>query len=143
MAECTYLDLRKAREARKMSRALLAEAIHVSDDTLERWETGKTTPDPEDVDRIGEALEDPSLWHRWMLSHYDSYRRRYFATQNLALPVAIANLGLKIEELLGMQHAALSDAIDGAIDNPALHGDYKERVQALVAAACTAAQQLG
>lgn len=142
MAEFTHLELRDARDAKKIPRWKLASEVNVSEETIERWESGKCAPGPEDVDRIGEALNDPTLWHRWMLSHYDSYRRRYISTQNLALPVAIANLGLKVDDLTGLQRAALSDAIDGKIDDPSLRNSYRARLQEIIAAASTAMQQI-
>ena len=74
MAEFTEKDLRKARESKGLPRWKLGEKIGVSESTIERWESGETVPTPEDIDNIGEALGEPTLWHKWMLSHYDSYR---------------------------------------------------------------------
>ena len=52
MAEFTHLDLRREREARKMQRWKLADAVGVSEWTVERWEKGEVIPDPDDVGRI-------------------------------------------------------------------------------------------
>jgi transcriptional regulator with XRE-family HTH domain len=50
----------------------LSELLGVSESTLARWESGEIRPDPDDVDRLAAAVGDLTLWHRWMLSTYDS-----------------------------------------------------------------------
>ena len=49
MAECTGLDLRKARDAQKMPRWQLGQMIGVSEDTIRRWEMDEIRPEPDDV----------------------------------------------------------------------------------------------
>lgn len=77
MEEFTYKDLQKLRKSRDMTQWQLAAAAGVSEDTVGLWERGKQKPDPDDVDRIEEALGVAGLWHRWMYSNCDSYRKRY------------------------------------------------------------------
>ncbi len=80
MPECTYIDLENARLRLKIPRWKLAGSLGVSESTIARWENGEIRPDPDDVDRFATAVGDPTLWHRWMISTYDSYRRRYVDT---------------------------------------------------------------
>lgn len=77
-SEFTYVELKAARESHgNMPRWKLAGAIGVSESTIERWEIGKQKPEPDDVNNIAKALGMMEIWHKWMLSHYDSYRERY------------------------------------------------------------------
>lgn len=143
MAEFTHNDLKKARETRKMSRAILAEIVFVSEDTLERWESGKSRPDPEDVDRIGEALGDKTLWHKWMLSNYDSYRKRYIDAENYDLPIAIMKSRYELTDVLSLQDAVERGAITGQIDDPILKEKYRKEVQGAIASLSAVLQKLG
>lgn len=142
MAECTYHDLRKARDARKLPRWEVANAVGVSEDTIERWETGKVQPDPEDVDRFAEAVGASGLWHRWMLSHYDSYRKRYRDAVNYALPVAFANLRHQMNDVLNIYDPVERDALDGRIDDPELRACIEKEVQDIQSAATAFLQAL-
>ena len=142
MAECTHLDLRKAREARDWPRWKLAQEVGVSEDTVERWETGKSMPTPDDVDRIGEAVGDPQLWHRWMLSNVDSYRKRYIDATDLSLPVALQRLSLEIQDVQEMYNAVARDALDGKIDNQQLRKEYQKQLRELTAAVTDALNKL-
>ena len=49
MAECTIADLQNARKAAKMPRWQAAQRMGVSEETVRRWETGETRPEPDDV----------------------------------------------------------------------------------------------
>ena len=112
MSEFTNLDLKKAREAQKIPRWKLAAAVNVSESTLERWESGETMPHPDEVDRIADALGEPLIWHRWMLSTYDSYRRRYISSDDYSLPVMAMKLRHEMDDVRALQDALERDAID-------------------------------
>lgn len=142
MAECTNLDLRKAREARKMPRWQLAQQLGVSADTIERWERGEVKPEPDDVDRMGEALQAPDLWHQWMLSNCESYRKRYLGVETLALPVSVMRLRHAMEDALAMMNPVERDVIDGRLDDRRLKENFSQALKLLIAALTDTAQKI-
>lgn len=125
-AEYTEKDLRKAREAHGYPRWKLGEMLGVSESTVERWESGESVPTPDDVDHIGEVLSDPGLWHKWMLSHYDSYRRRYIGVEDLALPVSVMRSRYAMEDVAAMQSAVERDVMDSGLDDKSLRAKYAD-----------------
>lgn len=134
MAEYTEKDLRKAREARNLSRWKLGELLGVSESTVERWETGETRPTPEDVDRLGEALSDPLMWHKWMLSNCESYRKRYIGCEDLALLGSVVRNRYALNGVTEMQEAIERDVMDGHLDDKALGDRYAQAIRAAIAA---------
>lgn len=135
MAEFTHLDLRREREARKMQRWKLADAVGVSEWTVERWEKGEVIPDPDDVGRIEEALEVPGLWERWMRSTYDSYRKRHpEKAPEYDLARSMVRVRYELGDVLALHDKAERDALDGAIDDPGLREKYKKELEESVAA---------
>lgn len=138
MAEFTNIDLRKARDAQKLTRWQAGAAIGVSDSTIERWESGETVPTPEDIDQLEKLYKQPGLWHAWMRSHYDSYRSRYPESLDVTTALAIVNVRHQLMDVLNMQDRAERDALpDNRLDNDRLKADYireaKEAVAALAA----------
>lgn len=144
MAEFTKIDLRNVRDSRKMPRWKLAMEIGVSEDTITRWENPDDTamPTPEDVDRIGEVLGDPTIWHRWMLSNYDSYRKRYINTTNYSLPLAVMRVRHELDDVLAMQNEVERDAITGSITCPIRREKYRKETGEAIAALNDVYQQL-
>ena len=142
MSEFTNLDLRKAREAQKMPRWKLAVAVNVSESTLERWESGETMPHPDEVDRIADALGDPMIWHRWMLSTYDSYRRRYISADDYSLPVMAMKLRHEMDDVRALQDALERDAIDGHMDDETLLNRSITELQQMIQAGSELLQRL-
>ena len=134
MAEYTEKDLRKAREARNLSRWKLGELLGVSESTVERWETGETKPTPEDVDRLGEALSDSLMWHKWMLSNCESYRKRYIGCEDLALLGSVVRNRYALNGVTEMQDAIERDVMDGRLDDKALGDRYTLAIRAAIAA---------
>jgi len=49
-------NLRKARKAKKMSQAVLGELILMSQQAIGSWESGRTTPPPQTIALLAEAL---------------------------------------------------------------------------------------
>ncbi len=134
MSEFTNIDLKKAREAQKLPRWKLAAAMNVSESTIERWESGESLPHPDEVDRLADALGDSPIWHRWMLSNYDSYRRRYIGSEDYSLPVLTMKLRHEMADVLALQDALERDAVDGHVDDRQLLNravrELKEMIQA-------------
>ena len=144
MEEFTKIDLRNARDARKMPRWKLGNAVGVSEDTIARWEDPDDTamPTPDDIDRIGEALEDETIWHRWMVSNCDSYRKRYINVPDYSLPISINRVRHVINDIMELQDQMERDAMDGKIDDRQLGGMYEELLKMLVASASHVREKL-
>jgi transcriptional regulator with XRE-family HTH domain len=143
MAEFTNQELRLAREALKIPRWKLAADVNVSESTIERWETGETQPHPDEVDRVAAALGDPTIWHRWMLSNYDSYRKRYINGNNgLELPVALMSVRHELCDVLNLQDKIERDSVDGKIDDQRLKEAYTKEVKEALAALADSLQRL-
>lgn len=142
MSEFTNLDLRKAREAQKMPRWKLAAAVNVSESTLERWESGETMPHPDEVDHIADALGEPLIWHRWLLSTYDSYRRRYISSEDYSLPVMAMKLRHEMDDVRALQDALERDAIDGYVDDEPLLNRAITELQQMIQAGSELLQRL-
>lgn len=143
MSEYTEKDMRKARDAKGLPRWKLGEMVGVSESTVERWESGETVPTPEDVDRIGEALGEPTMWHKWMLSHYDSYRRRYIGCTDLALPVSVMRNRYMMEDVARIQGQVERDVMDGKLDDEALATQYTESLKKLIASLSDTLARIG
>ena len=130
MAEFTHLDLRKAREMRKLTRWQLANLIGVSEDTLERWETGKQQPSPDDVGCVEDALDARAelLWSRWMYSNVESYRERNPEPHVSELLAAVVSVRYELADVQALHDQLARDAIDGKIDDPALRAQANKEI---------------
>jgi len=142
MAEITNTDLKIAREARKIPRWKLAAELHVSESTIERWESGETQPHPDEIDRLADALGDPMLWHGWMMSNYESYRRRYIHADDHDLPVALMHVRHEVADLLALQDRIERDSVDGKIDDAVIGAAYVREIRELVPALINGLQRL-
>jgi len=142
LSECTNIDLETARMRKRMPRWKLAGLLGVSESTIVRWESGEIQPGPDDVDRFAAAVEDQTLWHRWMLSTYDSYRRRYVDSVNQSLPMSIARSKFEMADVMALQDRVERDALDGVIDDPKLKAEYKKEVKEALAALGDTLQRL-
>jgi transcriptional regulator with XRE-family HTH domain len=145
MVEFTFLDLRKAREARKLTRWQLANMIGVSEDTLERWETGKQTPTPDDVGHIEDALDARCelLWSRWMYSNCESYRERNPAPVISELLAAVVSVRYELADVQALHDQLARDAIDGKIDDPALRAQANKEIDEARAALARLKARIG
>ena len=143
MSECTNTDLENTRLRQKIPRWKLAGMLGVSESTIARWESGEIRPDPDDVDRFATAVSDPTLWHRWMLSNYDSYRRRYIDSKvNSGLPVLMARYRYETGDVMAIHNSAERDALDGKIDDPQLKQKLIKELQEQIAAGSDLLQEL-
>ena len=146
MAEFTFHDLRVARESRFDARWKFAQVFNYSEDVIERIETGKQTPTSKQVDHWEELTQTPGLWHRWMISNDDAYRRRY---KNAPVPhnthSAIRALHYEMKDVFMMNgdvERALLKGKPDVIDDPALKEKYKTEVQEMVSAGAAALAEL-
>jgi transcriptional regulator with XRE-family HTH domain len=130
MPEFTYLDLRKARESRKLTRWQLANKIGVSEDTVERWETGKQSPTPDDVGHVENALDARAelLWARWMYSNVESYRERNARPQVSELLAAVVSVKFELADVQNLEESLERDAIDGHIDDEELRAKAMKEI---------------
>lgn len=136
MAEFTNIDLRAARESQKMPRWKLAGEVGVSEDTIERWETGKQRPEPDDVWNIEKTLDATGMWHKWMLSHYDSYREKYSDVPDVeGLIGNIVQMKYEIEDVIPLIKFAELDALDGKFDDMENCRKFKKEISEMIAAA--------
>lgn len=135
MAEFTHTDLRSVRESRKMKRWELANEVGVSEDTIRRWESGETRPEPDDVGNIERALKMPGIWHRWMMSHYDSYRERHGDISDVEhITAQIVRMRHEMQDVMSLFDKVERDSLDGKLDNPGLRKQFKKEVIEAVAA---------
>ena len=102
MAECTIADLQNARKAAKMPRWQAAQRMGVSEETVRRWETGETRPEPDDVWAMKREYKAEGLWHRWMRSTYDSYRDNWPEIVNREMPLAIVNARHQMADVMAL-----------------------------------------
>jgi len=142
LPECTNIDLENARSRRKMPRWKLATLLGVSESTVARWENGEVQPEPDDVDRFANAVGDVMLWHRWMLSNYESYRKRYFDTVDQSLPVSIARSRYEMEDVMRLHDRVERDALDGTIDDLHLKHAYTKEIKEAIVALSDTLQRL-
>lgn len=134
MAEFTHIDLKRARESRNWPQWKLAAALGVSVDTVQRWESDNGRPRPDDVGNIERELRYPGLWHRWMLSHYDSYRERYASVPDLGHPAAgIIRMIKEIEDLIPYFKELQNDSINGNFDNKLMCANFKKEAMEAIA----------
>lgn len=138
MAELAHIILKKARESHvpKMQQWRLAQLVGVSEDTVKRWERGDADPDPDDVDRIEEALEEAGLWNRWMIAQYDSYRERYADMPQVEhIAADMIRMKKELQHVLQLIDPLEDDAIDGTWDDVALckkaHKELPEAIAAM------------
>lgn len=135
MAEFTNIDLRVTRESRKMPRWKLAGEIGVSEDTIERWETGKQRPEPDDVWNIEKVLDATGIWHKWMLSHYDSYRKKYSDVPDVeGLTGNVVLMKYEMRDVLPFIDSAERDTLDGNFDDFATWHKLKKEIPEAMAA---------
>lgn len=134
MAEFTYKDLKTARESRKIKRWELANELGVSEDTIYRWESGSQRPDPDDIGNIERVLNMPGLWHKWMLSQYDSYREKYTKVPEVGhLTAEVVRMKHEVLDIIPLFDAIERDTLDGKIDDPKLWEAFRKECREAVA----------
>lgn len=121
MAAFTGNDLRKWREAQRISAADLAERISCDATTIYRYESGKIKPNPDVMYEMCVELGDPDKWTNWMRTEYPaSYGRVHPETAEFELTGALMSMFAEMDDVLAMQTQALRDGADGKIDDPEL-----------------------
>ena len=142
MAEITHKELQAAREAAGLYQHQVAALMHVSDDTVSRWERGLQPPEPDQVDELEKLYKAPGLWHGWMRYHHKSYRDRYPESPDGAL-LAMTMLQAKYQlaDVAAQQDQVIRDALDGSIDDKRGFDAYvKELKEAYAALGAVLAQ---
>lgn len=135
MAEFTYKDLENVRKSRKMTRWQLANEIGVSEDTLGRWETGKSEPGIDDVWNIERVLGIPGLWHKWMRSHYDSYREKFGEVENIDnITAMVSQSRYEVSDIVPLLEIMERDSLDGKFDKPEQWNKFKKEAPEAIAA---------
>ena len=143
MPEFAPTDLKAARVRSKKLQYAVAADCGVSERTIQRWESGDLQPEPDDVDRYAAACEDATLWHRWMISHYDSYRRRYIGGVAFdSLAASMSKLRFEMDDVLQLYGRAERDGQDGAIDDPQPKTAFTKELKDLVSAASALLQKV-
>ena len=125
-----------------MPRWQLAQEIGVSEETLKRWEYGDQMPEPDDVGAIERALGERSMWHQWMMSHYDSYRERYSQAPAYGLTSAVIRTRYELNDVMTLQERVERDAVDGRLDDPALKAEYIQQLKEAQAAIIKTLEEL-
>lgn len=136
MAEFTHVELMAARKARFPARWQLAQLVGVSEDTIERWETGKQRPEPDDVWNIEKATGATGIWHKWMLSHYDSYRATHSdLPDDEGLTNNIVRMKYELRDVEALIEYAERDALDGKLDDVETRRKFVKELPEAIAAA--------
>lgn len=129
-ADITCKELKAAREAAKLYQYQVAYLMHVSEDTVSRWERGEAQPTPDEVDQLEQLYKAPGLWYGWMRYHYKSFRDRYPEDpENIALALSMVNAKYELTDLLEQQDGAIRDALDGKIDDKKAFAAYLSGVK--------------
>lgn len=134
-AEITHKELQAAREAAGLHQYQVAALMHVSEDTVSRWERGLYDPTPDQVDELEKLYKAPGLWYGWMRWKHKSFRDRYpenQETSNLAL--AMVNVQYQMADLHKTQDAVIRDALDGRIDDTRAYAEHIREARELHAA---------
>ena len=135
MDECMGKDLAAARETAGLFQFQVGHLLHVSEDVISNWERDISLPTPDQVDELEKLYKAPTLWHRWMRSHYKSYRNRYAenpAGMNAAL--AVVNAGYQAADVKPLTDALARDLMDGKCDDKELKAKYLKEAKESVAA---------
>ncbi len=124
-ADITSRDLADARKAAGLLQHQVARHMGYSDDVISDWETGRSTPNPDQVDALEKLYKAPGLWHGWMREHFQSYRDRYpEVPANAALALSMVNAKYQVADLMERQEKAIRDALDGKIDDERAFAEY-------------------
>lgn len=125
MADVTHAELAAARKSAGLYQHQVARLMHVSEDVVSDWETGKTPPHPDQVSKLEEIYKAPGLWYGWMRYNIKSFRDRYPENpENAALALSMVNAKYQVADLLERQEKAIRDALDGKIDDERAFAEY-------------------
>lgn len=129
-ADITCKDLQAARETAGLYQHQVARQLHVSEDTVSRWERGEAMPTSEQVDKMEKLYKAPGLWYGWMRYHDKPFRDRFpEEPKDAGLALTMLQARYQVADLLGKQEAAIRDAIDGKIDDRSGYEAYIREVK--------------
>lgn len=136
MAVFAGIDLKRWREAQKISAADLAERISCDATTIYRYESGKLTPNPDVMFEICEALGDVDRWTTWMRTEFPtSYGRMHPETNPLPLSGALMSMFAEIADVAEIEREVLRDGSDGRINDPTLAERITKEVTEMIQSA--------
>ena len=144
-AECTKLELRKAREAANLPRWKAGQELGVSEDTLKRWEDPDANASPlsSDVSRMKRVYHAPGLWYSWMYSNDEGFRDHFPAVAvDHSQAMAIVNVRHQITDVLALQDKIERDAMDGRMDDAAACKAYLAELDDVQAAIAQAKERI-
>ena len=143
MPKTGMMLLREAREKAGLSQKQLAMRLEcISESTVKRWEYGESRPESADIERIGEIVGDPTLWHRWMEATDEAYAKRYSVQEKLDMPSSIVKVRHAMADIEKLQDAIERDALDGRLEDERMRREYSGKVKMGVASLLWAWQQM-
>lgn len=144
MPETGSMILREARETANLSREQLSMRMEcISVGTIKRWEYGESKPDSADVARMGEILNDSTLWPRWMCAVDDEYARRHpYSASDMPAAMAFVRVGYEMADVQKRLDEITRDALDGKIDNKTLAAQMVKELLEMEAASQEARRHL-
>ena len=137
MDECMGKDLASARKAAGLYQFQVAHFLDdgTTEDVVSNWERDVSIPTPDQVDELEKLYKAPGLWHRWMRSHYKSYRDRYAENPaGLNAALAVVNAGYQAADMKNLTDALVRDLMDGKCDDLELKAQYLKEAKENVAA---------
>lgn len=130
MADVTHVELAAARKAAGLYQHQVARLLHVSEDVISDWETGKTLPHPDQVSEMESIYNAPGLWYGWMRYNIKSFRDRYPENpEGSALALSMVNAQYEVRDMQQAQEAVIRDALDGKIDDERAFNAYIKEVK--------------
>lgn len=120
MAIFNGMNLKEWRKSLKISAQDLADSVPCDVTTIFRYESGKMTPDPNQMLRICRILGDETKWYDWMQTVWSSCQEMYPETGRNDLSGSILRLYAALEELGDSRRNVFVDAADGSIDSEML-----------------------
>ena len=134
-ADMTHKELAAARKAAGLLQHQVGRHMAVSADVISDWETGKSRPDPDQVDELEKLYKAPGLWHGWMRYHYQSYRDRYPESPGSeALALLMVNAKYQAADVAAREEQVIRDALDGRIDDKKAFAEYIRQARKAYAA---------
>lgn len=150
MADVTHKELAAARKAVGLYQHQVAYLMHVSEDVISDWETGKTLPTPDQVDDLCKIYKMPWLWYGWMRYHYKSFRDRcpeQDSAHDKPLATVMTKAAYEMADVQRRQEQVIRDVLDGKVNDKAALAVYldeaKEAIAALLAVAARAGRKEG
>lgn len=129
MSEKAGVLLKNARKSAGMTRQQVYQVTRISESVLERWESGETVPDLDDLDKLELLYRSPGLWQECLMLYYPSFRRHFPQMVRLDTLPALVNNRHQLQDVLDLNEKMERDALDGKIDDAATKAQYIKECQ--------------